>query len=220
MIGVPVDKKPLAKRATEVLTHLYFTWLGPVVRRVVPPAKPQNADGRVLVHLGCGEERHPGYVNVDARPMPHVHYVTGELDMADFAPESVDLIYACHVLEHFPFKKVPELLRTWRSKLKPGGVVRLSVPDFACIVAIYQERRDLTGVLPALMGGQDYPTNFHYTAFDEASLRSELLGAGFTSVRAWDPKTAGNHGFDDWSGRKVEIGGRAYPISLNLEGVR
>ncbi len=55
------------------------------------------------LHLGCGEKFLPGYVHVDARKFPHVDYVTDKLDNLNmFADNSVEEIYACHVLEHFP----------------------------------------------------------------------------------------------------------------------
>ena len=63
------------------------------------------------LHLGCGEKFLPGYVHVDARKFPHVDYVTDKLDNLNmFADNSVDEIYACHVLEHFP-----------RSAMRRGG---------------------------------------------------------------------------------------------------
>ena len=63
------------------------------------------------LHIGCGEKFLPGYKHVDARKFPHVDYVTDNLDnLKMFNDESVDEIYACHVLEHFP-----------RAAMKGGG---------------------------------------------------------------------------------------------------
>ena len=66
------------------------------------------------LHIGCGEKFLHGYVHVDARKFPHVDYVTDKLNKLDmFEDNSVDEIYACHILEHFT-----------RSEMKPqqGGV--------------------------------------------------------------------------------------------------
>ena len=55
------------------------------------------------LHLGCGERYLPGWKHLDARKFPHVDYVTDKLDKLNmFADNSVEEIYACHVLEHFP----------------------------------------------------------------------------------------------------------------------
>ena len=36
---------------------------------------PANADGKVLVHIGCGELNDARYVNVDKRKLRHIHIV-------------------------------------------------------------------------------------------------------------------------------------------------
>lgn len=55
------------------------------------------------LHIGCGERYLPGWKHLDARKFPHVDYVTDKLDALDmFADNSLEEIYACHVLEHFP----------------------------------------------------------------------------------------------------------------------
>lgn len=65
---------------------------------------PKNSDGKVLVHIGCGEKDAPGFINVDARPLAHVQVVTDDItSLADFETGAVDLVYMCHVLE--PCKK-------------------------------------------------------------------------------------------------------------------
>ncbi len=205
------------------LRSKYLSLFGPIVRKICPPRVPSlNHKNPVLVHLGCGELNDKRFVNIDARPFPHVHYVTKDLSLKEFSPSSVDLIYCCHVLEHISHGAVSSLLADWCGRLKSGGVLRISVPDFDSIIAIYNAKgKKIRPILPALMGGQDYPTNYHYNAFNKNFL-TELFGeAGFSSVRVWDPKNAEFHGFDDWAGRELKFeDGSSFPISLNLEGVK
>jgi hypothetical protein len=105
--------------------------------------------------------------------------------------------------------------------LKPGGILRIAVPDFDLIVRLYSASgRDLKVVAPALMGGQDYPYNFHYSVFNATFLTDLLQRGGFKVVRPWDPASASYHGFKDWSSGVVPWSGGEYPISLNLEGVK
>ena len=54
------------------------------------------------LHIGCGEKFLPGYKHLDVREYPHIDYVTKADDLSMFADESIEEIYACHVLEHFP----------------------------------------------------------------------------------------------------------------------
>jgi predicted SAM-dependent methyltransferase len=53
------------------------------------------------LHLGCGNINYPDFINVDLMPASHVHYVRGINNLKPFKNNSVDLIYACHCLEHF-----------------------------------------------------------------------------------------------------------------------
>ena len=69
------------------------------------------------LHVGCGERFLPGWKHLDARNFPHVDYVTDKLDM--FADNSVEEIYACHVLEHFT-----------RAEMIRGGVFKRMVSRF------------------------------------------------------------------------------------------
>lgn len=43
--------------------------------------------------------------------------------------ESVDAIYASHILEHFWFDRTLDLLNSCWKSLKPGGVIRVTCPD-------------------------------------------------------------------------------------------
>lgn len=191
-------------------------WLGRA-RRVVAPVRQPDGPVRRL-HLGCGEIDQPGFVNIDGVSRPHVHYVQSITNLDRFADASFDFVYSSHTLEHFPRGKTVAILRRWRRVLKPGGRLCLSVPDFDVIVRIYLESdRSLRDALPPLFGGQDYPFNFHHTAFNAESLTALLLEAGFASVRAWRPGEDAEHSLPDWSGRAVRAGEREYPISLNLE---
>jgi predicted SAM-dependent methyltransferase len=52
----------------------------------------------VRLHIGCGDCVIPGFINVDIKKFPHVHHATGADDLHFAADQSVDMIYACHVL--------------------------------------------------------------------------------------------------------------------------
>lgn len=195
--------------------------LGGVKRKIVLPALPENKDGKVYIHLGCGEINCPGFINIDLRPFSHVHYIRRAEELDIFPNNYADLIYACHILEHYSHTKITKVLEEWFRVLKKTGILRLSVPDFDKCIEIYNSHGKNIGVIQKnLMGGQNYADNYHKTIFNEESLRSLLLSVGFREVREWDPNVVELHSFDDWASRKKKIGSKEYPISLNIEAIK
>ena len=169
------------------------------------------------LHIGCGEKYLPGYKHVDARNFPHVDYVTDKLDKLEmFENDSVDEIYACHILEHFPRVAMKPgkgggspLLKEWRRVLKVGGILRIAVPNFESIVEEYLSSRNLELVMGLLYGGQNYEYNFHYQTYDFKRLSALLKDAGFSEVKRYDWREFLPADYDDFS--------RAYLPHMDFE---
>ncbi len=223
----PIEHRCLKRKLVEL------SWAASAFRRrlksrvtrlkgsMIRPQLPSNPDGRILVHLGCGDIASPEFINVDARPAPHVHYVCNVTALSMFPNNYVDLIYACHLLEHIRHTAVRQTLWEWRRVLKPGGVLRLSVPDFDKIVHMYQScSGDLESILCPLMGGQEHMYNIHYAVFNQPYLVNRLKEAGFSQVRSWEPAEVAHHEFTDWANTTINRNATAFPISLNLEAVK
>ena len=105
-----------------------------------------------------------------------------------FPNDSADSIYASHVFEHSPVAQQAAVLHRWLEILKPGGKLRLSVPDFDKLYARYIEsNRSIPDIQYSLMGGQDYPGNFHCAIFNHDHLSSVLDNAGFVNIKNWHP---------------------------------
>ena len=189
-------------------------------RRAVFPV-PVKLNSHVRLHLGCGGIDHPGFTNVDGIARPHVHHVRAIDRLPCFKDNTFELVYFSHTLEHFPRAQTPRVLKEWRRVLAPGGKLALSVPDFDRILQLYHlQDKDVIRILPPLFGGQDYPFNFHHTAFTARSLTQELVAAGFREVRHWVPGCDEWHTLPDWSGRSIMVCDVAIPISLNLEATK
>ena len=174
------------------------------------------------LHLGCGNKHIPGFVHVDVENYPHVDF-REPVDVLTFAQDnSVELIYASHVLEHFGRHQVDRVLREWFRVLQKGGILRLAVPDFETIVLRYQETRDLNEVLGLVCGGQRDEHDFHKMIFDEESLRERLRLVGFSSVSKYDWRKTEHSWLDDYSQAYLphmdKQNGRL--MSLNVEAVK
>jgi len=173
------------------------------------------------LNLGCGENYIPGFIHVDVRSFDHIDYVC-ELDKLPFDDSIVDLIYASHVLEHFGRHKVQDVLEEWCRVLKPGGTLRLAVPDFESICMMYAEDRELINVYGLLMGGQQYEYNYHKSVFDYESLNDILFFSGFENVRRYDWRDTIHKDYDDYSQSYLPHMDKKNGtlMSLNIEAIK
>ena len=128
---------------------------------------------KIKLHLGCGTKRIEGFTNVDVRELPSVDLVGDISTLRNVVDSSVDLIYACHVLEHFGRHDYMGVLRRWHQVIKKGGTLRLSVPDFGEVVKYYNKHQDMSKLMGFLYGGQTYEQNYHYCAWDFNSLQND-----------------------------------------------
>lgn len=90
-----------------------------------------------VLNLGCGGRLHPDWVNIDqtaTRPGVLAHDLTQPLP---FAAATFDAVYASHVLEHFSQDKAEALLGECLRLLRPGGILRLVVPDLEWLARRY-----------------------------------------------------------------------------------
>ena len=70
------------------------------------------ADAKRL-HLGCGNIRLTGFCNVDILTTSAVDVVSDISKLENFSDNSIELIYACHVLEHFSHDEAVDVLQRW-----------------------------------------------------------------------------------------------------------
>jgi predicted SAM-dependent methyltransferase len=173
----------------------------------------------VRLHIGCGEKYIPGFVHIDVRKFPHIDHVASAEKLTMFADDSVDLIYCAHILEHFPRAKTSEVLAEWRRVLRPGGTLRLAVPDFEALSEVYQKTKDISLVIGPVVGRQNYPENLHYMIFDFPSLKKMLEDVGFRNVRRYDWRETVHKDYDDFSQAYIPHMDkeRGRLISLNVE---
>ena len=151
------------------------------------------------IHLGlcCGDKPREGHIGVDRK-------LGSEVYPLDYADNSVDSITASHVLEHFGHLLTLNVLKEWARVLKPGGTLRVAVPDFDKIVAAYQSPSGWP-VEAYLMGSHSDANDAPGAIFNEQKLRDLLTLAGLRSVRPW---------------KSDQTDCASLPVSLNLGGVK
>ena len=167
----------------------------------------------VKIHLGCGTKRLPGFKHVDMRAEVAPDYVADALDLACFGDDSADLLYFCHGLEHIRKPDVAAALAEFRRVLKPGGLLRLAVPDFEVLAQLYVNERVSLWRLGCINGRQDYRGNTHYAVYDFDYLAWHLGEAGYYDIRRWQPEHVHPLDYDDFSFAKIN----GWCVSLNVE---
>lgn len=174
------------------------------------------------LHLGCGKVYIHGFIHIDLVDFKHIDYKRSIDDLSIFENDSVDLVYACHVLEHFKRNDMDRVLSEWFRVLKPGGILRVSVPGFEEIIAVYQKYKDFKLVLGPLMGGQTYLYNFHNMLFDFNFLEELLRNVGFNMIEKYDWRKTEHAHIDDYSQAYIPHMNKenGLPISLNVEAIK
>jgi hypothetical protein len=88
----------------------------------------------IRLNLGSDRQQISGFLSVDFRPEVSPDVVADIKDLSMFEDDSVEEIYASHVLEHLTWEEGLEALKEWMRVLKPAGMLTVVVPD---IVQIY-----------------------------------------------------------------------------------
>ncbi len=158
---------------------------------------------QLKINIGCGSNTAPGWVNVDLGGPPEVFRWDCRRSLP-FDGGSVDAIFAEHVFEHLDPKAGAKFLSECRRCLRPGGVVRIVVPDAGRYIVLYQGQwQGLAAVRPLSKDNDGYRDhwldrvyrtkmefinevfrqgNEHKYAYDAETLMLKFREAGFEKV--------------------------------------
>lgn len=174
------------------------------------------------IHIGCGKRNFGSeWFHVDgSHEGDHiVHHDIFNLPQPD---DSVDLVYASHIIEYFDSEEVRGVLREWQRVLKPGGILRLAVPDFEAMSKLYASGQiELRQIVGPLYGRMDLNESkiYHRMTYDFKSIEGLLTSLGLKNVRRYRWQETEHSQFDDHSQAYIphmdKINGTL--ISLNVE---
>lgn len=164
------------------------------------------------LNLGCGLQAPAGWVNIDRSPsltldrLPVVkkalrsinvlrdehmvswprnitrHDVTKPLP---YATDSASAIYSSHMLEHLYHDQALALLRECQRVLRPGGILRLALPD------VEQFARELVNASSAdsAEAGLAFTTGLAMAPLTAPNRRQRLVGRFASAPHRWQPTT-------------------------------
>lgn len=138
------------------------------------------------LHIGSGKHKIDGFLNIDIQP--HGGKTDAMMDVAKLGikSESVEEIYASHILEHFRHTQTIDVLKEWHRTLKNGGILYVAVPDFDIVIDVYIKAGYLCDwVRDVLYGNQnDRYSAEHYTSFTFSTLCRDLHKSGFKKMES------------------------------------
>lgn len=129
-------------------------------------------------------------------------------------------VLGIHVLEHLSQKSLDPALREIHRILKPGGVIRMHVPNGPFLAKLYVERPELRITLQGPIFGAEAETDpafAHKVLYDFPMIAAVFLRNGFVNVL--DVTNQYSDHFDDewsWSGGRVglkAIGVKSSPVA-------
>lgn len=149
---------------------------------------PDRVSKLKRVNIGSGRDIREDYINVDHRQIDGVDLVADVRELP-FKANSLEEIFASHVVEHFTERDAKKILAYWFTLLKKGGALRLIVPNIDAMARGYANGEVTWEQLHSVvLGGQDYESDHHFNQFSLESMeklaKQAIPGASFTVVEA------------------------------------
>ena len=155
----------------------------------------------IKINMGCGWRNFgKDWDHIDGGDYSHLD--SKDIFNLPYEDGSVDLIYASHVIEYFDRDEVKDVLDEWIRVLKPGGKLRLAVPNFSEMAILYsKDIIKLNDILGPLYGKMPMgkETIYHKTTYDFNSLENLLIDLGLKEIKKYDWKDTEHSKFDDHS---------------------
>jgi len=150
----------------------------------------------VKLHMGCGDKKLKGYVNIDIVPTEGSDLVMDVAKGLHLIPSDTALeIRLESVFEHFYRYQQPKVLQHFHRILKANGRLVIKwLPDFEAIIEAYEKmspgavgnRFDLFNVYRLTHGDpipENSPQQLHKDIFTKDSIRALLTEQGFLIER-------------------------------------
>ncbi len=101
----------------------------------------KNHPGKIKLNIGCGTDYKEGWINIDNNSDNNIQKLDLNWDMRNplpFEQDSIDYIFNEHFFEHLTPEDGVKVMVDLRRILKPGGTLRIAMPDLEVIVNSYQ----------------------------------------------------------------------------------
>lgn len=169
-----------------------WTWILYRKRRILNTRVEDLMTDNLKLHLGCGDKKLAGYINIDIVPTEGTDVVMDVAEELHLIPSNIaSEIRLESVFEHFYRYQQRKILEEFYRILKGGGKLVINwLPDFDAIIDAYLkeekgivgERFDLFNVYRLSHGDPkagNSPQQLHKDIFTKESIRQLLESSGF-----------------------------------------
>lgn len=126
----------------------------------------------VRLNLGCNDLKLEGFTNIDIDARVNPDVVADSLNLP-YDDESVDEIYAGHLLEHTTVHE--NALKEWHRVLKKGGRITITVPDTQKALELHNiGKLSLAMLNQVVYGADDRDEQNHHQIFTEEILLQQM----------------------------------------------
>jgi predicted SAM-dependent methyltransferase len=97
----------------------------------------KNNHENLYLNIGCGDRFNRKWINIDINSVDESVIPCDISNGINFDDNYFDVVYHSHVIEHIEKNLAPGFLDECYRVLKPGGILRIAVPDLEKIAQIY-----------------------------------------------------------------------------------
>jgi SAM-dependent methyltransferase len=146
------------------------------------------------LNWGCGHRGVPGWINSDRKEGRGIDISGDVLSGLPIPDGEMDYVVSIHALPEVAYTDLVPVLRELRRVLKPGGVLRLGLPDLIKGIRAYEEGDASYFLIPdddarslgAKLITQLVWYGYSRTLFTSDFIEEMLAKAGFTAIRHCD----------------------------------
>jgi predicted SAM-dependent methyltransferase len=139
------------------------------------------------LYLGSRDYKPEGFLTVDIDKHHEPDIVADVTDLSIIGSNSVEEICASHILEHLPWPLSYKALAEWARVLRPGGRLRVAVPDLAALSAMIAEGHNVWAATALIygVGRLENALEAHQYGYTRGMLVSILRSLGFANFDWW-----------------------------------
>lgn len=169
------------------------------------------------LYIGSRNFKPDGYLTVDLNAQYNPDILADVTDLSLIQSETMDEVYASAILEHISWPLGYKALSEWIRILKPGGKLKISVPDMQGLCSMISQGVNTAHCIGMIYGtGRIHdPLEAHQYGYTRGTLFEMLNVLGLGEVDTWESDMP-----DASNGWMYTINGEQVSVMLSMIGTK